>query len=265
MIFENTHETIIDQETFDIVQRIRDGRRVRENLGEMPILSRMLYCADCGNKLYQVRAKGWGHEKEHFVCATYRKQKRKCSSHQIKNVRVKEILLYKLRQITTYAKEHEQDFIDLVMKKSEKEVNQKLKASHKELDHAKVRIDKLNTIVKRLYEDSLEGKISDERFKIMSSSYDEEQKDLTVRITELEEYISKAQEQSLNVNSFLKLVRQYTDLKELNSEIIRAFVDKIYVEKSENVAGTRIKKQTIWIHLNYIGAVDIPQDTEKSA
>ena len=86
VIFENTHEAIIDQETFEIVQNIRNGRRRLTLMGEMPVLSGMLFCADCGAKLYQVRARGWTHEQEHFVCATYRKQKGKCTSHQIRNV-----------------------------------------------------------------------------------------------------------------------------------------------------------------------------------
>ncbi|MCD7891831.1 MAG: recombinase family protein [Ruminococcus sp.] len=81
-IFENTHPAIIDQETFDIVQRIRDGRRRLTPMGEMPILSGMLFCADCGAKLYQVRHRGWTHEQEHFVCATYRKVKGGCTSHR---------------------------------------------------------------------------------------------------------------------------------------------------------------------------------------
>ncbi len=108
------------------------------------------------------------------------------------------------------------------------------------------------------YEDNLDGKISDERFKSMYKSYDKEQAELTSKIESLESFISKAQEECLNVDSFLKLVRQYTNIQELNAEIIRIFVDKIYVEKSEKVAGTRTKKQTIWIQWNYIGAVDIP-------
>ena len=174
LIFENTHEAIIDQETFDNVQRIRDCRRVRNNLGEMPILSGMLYCADCGKKLYQARGKGWNHDKEYFVCASCRKHKGMCTSHQIKNVQVESILLHELKKVTAFAREHENEFVDLVMKKSEKKLNQKLKTSHRELEQAKARITKLDTIVQRLYEDNLDGNISDERFMIMSSSYNKE-------------------------------------------------------------------------------------------
>lgn len=264
-IFENTHEAIIDQETFDIVQRIRDGRRRRTPMGEMPILSGMLFCADCGAKLYQVRAKGWTHEQEYFVCATYRKVKGACSSHQIHNVQVEEILLRELHRITAYAREHESEFIELVTKQSEKDLNRQLRDSHKELEQSKSRISKLDTIVQRLYEDNLDGKISDERFARMSATYDAEQKQLEQRQIELQEFIDKSKEQTLNVDSFLKVVRKYTDIKELTAEIIRSFVERIDVYKPEKVPGTRTKKQTICIHWNFIGAVDIPADKEKTA
>lgn len=264
-IFENTHEAIIDQETFDIVQRIRDGRRRRTPMGEMPILSGMLFCADCGAKLYQVRAKGWTHEQEYFVCATYRKVKGTCSSHQIHNVQVEEILLRELHRITAYAREHESEFIELVTKQSEKDLNRQLRDSHKELEQSKSRISKLDTIVQRLYEDNLDGKISDERFARMSATYDAEQKQLEQRQIELQEFIDKSKEQTLNVDSFLKVVRKYTDIKELTAEIIRSFVERIDVYKPEKVPGTRTKKQTICIHWNFIGAVDIPAEHEKTA
>lgn len=148
LIFEHTHVAIIDQETFNIVQKIRDSRRVRNDLGEMPILSGMLYCADCGNKLYQVRGKDWNHDKEYFVCSSYRKQKGMCTSHQIKNVQVESILLHELKNITAFARDPEDEFVDLVMKKSEKELNQKLKTSQRELEQAKMRITKLDSMSK---------------------------------------------------------------------------------------------------------------------
>lgn len=256
-IFDNVHEPIIDEETFDIVKRIRKTRRVRNSLGEMPVLSGMLYCADCGAKLYQVRGKGWSHDKEYFVCASYRKQKGKCTSHQIKNIQVEEIFLREIRKVTAFAKDHEQEFVDLVLKKKTSELNQVLRSQKKELDDSKDRIVKLDSIVQNLYEDNLKGKISDQRFEKMAKAYDEEEISLQKRIAELEKTITKSQKEELNVESFLKLVRKYTDIKELDPEIIRTFVDKIYVEQSEKVPCTNLKKQTIWIYWNFIGKIDI--------
>ena len=264
-VFENTHEAIIDQETFDIVQRIRDGRRRLTPMGEMPVLSGMLFCADCGAKLYQVRARGWTHEQEYFVCATYRKIKGGCSSHQIHNVQVEEILLREIRRVTAYAREHEEEFVRMVTRQNEKELDRQLRDSHKELEQSKARIAKLDTIVQRLYEDNIDGKISDERFSRMSATYEAEQKQLEQRVTELQEFIDAAKEQRLNVDSFLKLVKTYTEIPELTSELIRSFVEKIEVYQPEKVPGTRAKKQTICIHWNYIGVLDIPEEQRKTA
>ena len=264
-IFENTHEAIIDQETFDIVQRIRDGRRRLTPMGEMPILPGMLFCADCGAKLYQVRARGWTHEQEHFVCATYRKIKGGCTSHQIHNVQVEEILLRELRRITAYAREHEDDFVQLVTRQSEKELNRQLRDSNRELAQAEARIQKLDVIMQRLYEDNVDGKISDERFSRMAKTYEDEQRQLESRKVELDDFIATAKEQRLNVDSFLDMIRKYTDITELTAEIIRSFVEKIEVMKPEKVPGTRTKKQTIVIHWNFIGVVEIPDTKEKTA
>ena len=156
-VFENTHEAIIDQESFDIVQRIREGRRRVTPMGEMPILSGMLFCADCGSKLYQVRHRGWTHEQEIFICAKYRKHKGMCTPHQIHNVQVEEILLRELRLVTAYAREHEEDFIQLVTRHSEKELTRQLRDSTRELAQAEERIGKLDGIIQRLYEDNVEG------------------------------------------------------------------------------------------------------------
>lgn len=265
IIFENTHKAIIDQETFEIVQRIRDGRRRLTPMGEMPILSGMLYCADCGAKLYQVRARGWTHDQEHFVCATYRKQKGKCSSHQIRNIQVEQILLTELNRMLAFVRGHEAEFVELLTKKNERELNRQFRECSRELEEATQRILKLDSIIQKLYEDNLDGKISDERFAKMTAAYEQEQKDLQSRVAVLRETITKAKAQCINIDSFLAQVRKYTEVKELDAEIIRTFVERIDVFKSEKVPGTRIKKQTILIHWNFIGVVELPQEQKKSA
>lgn len=260
VIFENTHEAIIDQETFEIVQRIRDGRRRQTPMGEMPVLSGMLFCADCDAKLYQVRARGWTHEQEHFVCATYRKQKGKCSSHQIHNVQVEQILLTEINRMLAFVRDHEQEFVEMLTRKNEKDLNRQLRDSTRELEQATQRIRKLDEIIQRLYEDNLDGKVSDERFSRMTATYEQEQQTLEARVLELRDIISKAKVQRLNIDSFLTQVKKHTKVKELDAEIIRALVERIDVFKPEKIPGIRTKKQTILIHWNFIGAVDLPQE-----
>ena len=142
---------------------------------------------------------------------------------------MEEILLREIRKITAYAREHEDEFVELITKQSEKELNQQLRNSHKELEQATARITKLDTIIQRLYEDNIDGKISDERFMKMTETYEVEQKELLMRKNELNSFIDQAKEQSLNVDSFLKVVRKYTGITEITGEIIRSFVEKIDV------------------------------------
>lgn len=125
------------------------------------------------------------------------------------------------------------------------------------MEDAKNRILKLDSIVQNLYEDNLAGKISDQRFEKMAKAYDDEENMLQTRIAELKETIAISQQEELNVDSFLKIVRKYTDIKKLDPEIIRTFVDKIYVEQFEQIPDTKLKKQTIWIYWNFIGKIDI--------
>ena len=262
-VFENTHEAIIEQGVFDAVKRIRDGRRRVDRLGAMPMFSGMLFCADCGAKLYQVRGKGWPHEKEYFVCASYRKIKGGCSSHQIRNVVIEQLLLDDLQRVTNYARNHEAEFIQLVTKSSEKALEKEIRDSRREYEEANARITKLDTLIQRIYEDNVEGKISDERFAKMSATYEAEQAQLTERAAELEKLLSDARQKAINADYFLSLVRKYTDIQELDAQIIREFVEKILVFKPEKVNGRRV--QRIRIIYNCIGAIDITGKDEKTA
>ena len=268
MIFKNTHEAIIEESVFEVVQKIRDGRRRLTPMGEMPILSGMLFCADCGNKLYQVRHRGWEHDKEHFVCATYRKIKGGCSSHQIKNVVVEELLLDGIRRVTAFARDHEDEFVEIVTKKTRIELDKSMRDGKRELEQSQARINKLDEIIQRLYEDNIEGKISDERFTKMTANYEAEQHTLENRVAELKSTMTSEKESALGVDHFLALVRKYTDIKKLTAEIIREFVEKIYVYKAERIDGRRV--QRIKIVYNCIGEFDPPVSTsttkqEKSA
>ena len=199
------------------------------------------------------------------MCATYRKQKGKCTSHQIRNVQVEQILLTEINRMLAFVRERESEFVELLTKKNEKELNRQLRDSTRELEQAMQRITKLDGIIQRLYEDNLDGKISDERFARMTATYERDQKDLEARVVVLRETIAKAKTQRISIDSFLAQVRKYTEVKELDAEIIRTLVERIDVFTPEKVPGSRTKKQTVLIHWNFIGAVDLPQEQEKSA
>lgn len=246
----------IRSEPYDIVQRIRDGRRRWTPLGEMPILSGMLFCADCGNKLYQVRGKGWPHSKEHFVCATYRKVKGGCSSHQIRNVVVERLLLNHIRRLTVYVREHEDEFTNLVIRQSKREADKTIHSYNDEITHAQTRLKELDVIIQHLYEDNVDGKIPDERFGKMLISYENEQEQLKIRADELRNASSAVKEKSSNVSYMISLAQKYIDIPELTAEIIREFISKIIVSEAEIVDGVR--KQQVRIIYNGVGEVLLP-------
>ena len=255
-IFEGMHEAIIEPEVYDTVQKIRDGRRRQTPMGEMPALSGMVYCADCGHKLYQVRGRCLP-QSEYMVCATYRKKgKSVCPSHQIRNSVIEQLLLEDLQRVTAYARNHEDEFLRLVTRNSEKALDRELRDCRKEYEQAKARIAKLDTLIQRIYEDNVEGKISDDRFAKLSGNYEAEQAQLQSRVEELQWFLDDAKEKSLNADHFIALVRKYTDIRELDAEIIREFVERINVFQAEKVDGHR--QQRIQIIYNCIGAVDLP-------
>lgn len=176
---------------------------------------------------------------------------------------IEQLLLADLQQVTAFAREHETEFVEMVTKTKSREIDRSLRECRKEYEQARARISKLDVIVQRLYEDNIEGKISDERFAKMTATYDAEQKQLESRVAELQAFLDEAKEKSLNTEYFLSLVRKYTDIKELDAEIIREFVERIIVFQAEKVDGH--KQQRIQIVYNYIGALDVPNNTKKSA
>ena len=167
--------------------------------------------------------------------------------------------------MTSFAREHEDEFVEMVTKKKRAEVDRSLRDGKRELEQAQTRIRKLDEIIQHLYEDNLEGKISDERFMKLSENYENEQKTLESRVAELKSLIASEQEANINVDRFLGLVRKYTDIKELNAEIIREFVDQIYVHQTERINGRKIQRiRIVW---NCIGEFTppVPEQEKETA
>lgn len=228
-IFENTHEAIIDEETFTIVQRIREDKRRPTRMGKMHILSGLVFCGDCGSKMYHVRCKDWDHSQEYFTCAKYRKQRGSCTSHQIKTEVIKQIELAQLQGIIRFASEREAEFTEMVMQRSQKARSTEMRDKKKEYDQSKARAAKLDQIMQRLYEDNISGKISDERFAKLSETYEAEQKQLVLRIAELEAFFVKDQEQAVNLKTFMQHVKRYINLDHLDAEVLRTFIKRIVI------------------------------------
>lgn len=263
-IFKNTHEAIIDQDTFDTVQRIRQAKRRPTSMGEMSIFSGLVYCADCGQKMYLCRCTTMK-QKEYFNCSSYRKKKKAtCTSHQITVEAVEYFVLTNLQRVLAFVKNYEQEFLEIIRNENEKELRKKFQSQTRELEEAEKRIQTLDRIIQNLYEDKVCGNLTEERFVKMSQSYEQEQRELKERIYCLRQELSKAKEQSDNVTKFMRSVRKYTEITELTPELVREFVQKVVVYQAEKVNGHRT--QRIDLYFNGIGQILLPvQDKRETA
>ncbi len=261
-LFKHTHEAIIDEETFDIVQRIRQNKRRINKIGELGMFSGIVKCADCGNTATHYRGKGIDKTQECYICSKYRRKASTCTRHSIKVVDLEQIVLAHLNYTLSFAKAYEDEFLKTIL--NENAVNQQnmLKTKKSTPLRSKDRIDELDRIIKKLYEDNVSQKISDERFIQLSNEYENEQKQLKETIINLEKEIADDTETAVNTDKFLKLINKYTHIEKLDAIILREFIEKILVH--EKVKQDGITTQQIDIYYNFIGIVDIP-DKMKTA
>ena len=256
LIFENTQEAIIDRQTFDTVQKIRQCKRRPTPMGEMNALSGMLYCADCGKKMYLCRCTTMK-QAEYFNCSSYRKAlKRTCTSHQITVKAVEALLLEDLRRTVRFAKSQKQTFLQLLQNNADEKKKQELKTNTRELTAAEERIKALDKIIQSLYEDKVAGKLSEERYLKLSETYESEQAGLTEKVKALKATLEKRKEQQNRIRDFMKLVERYSSIEELTPELIRSFVDRIIVHEKRKENGHY--RQEVEIVYNFIGAVEFP-------
>lgn len=252
--FENTHEAIIDKATWDIVRKVREGKRRRTNMGEVDKYSGLLFCADCGSKLYFVRGTTIKPEAYNFICSRYRKHmgEELCTPHTIREKALDEIVLEEIRSVTYYARANTAQFVSFIQQKSSAESRRELNAKTAELSKLEKRNGELNALFKRLYEDHVLGKITSEQFRMLSEGYNEEQRTIQEDIPRLRKAIEDLKASATNVDRFLDIVRKYTDNKELTPEILRTFVSKIVIhERSRKHA--KDAEQDIDIYFTHIG------------
>ena len=255
-IFENTQEAIIDKQTFETVQKIRQAKRRPTDMGEMSPLSGLIYCADCGKKMYLCRCTTMK-QKEYFNCSTYRKKKRKyCTSHQITVEALAVLIQDDLRRTIYFAQQQREMFLQTLRKNAATRTEKELKEYSKEIKTSEERIERLDKIIESLYEDKVEGKISEERYLKMSDTYETEQAGLKERVKTLKSEIAKAKEDDDKILDFMMLIYKYNSFEELTPEILRAFIEKVVVHERTKVDGHY--RQTVEIFYNFVGAIDRP-------
>ena len=260
-VFENTHEALVTQEIWDVVQKNRQQRRRPTKMGDMGMFSGLVYCADCGNQLHLCRTTSWERDKDCYVCGTYKRKKGECSAHYIRASVLESIVRENLCKMIAYVRDYEDDFVAQVMHNEQTAKLAQQAGSKRQLEQQTRRIGEIDTIIKRLYEDNISGKLSDERFAKMSADYEQEQKALETSAVELRKIVEGIERQTVNVKSFLKIVRRYIEPETLTPDVLHEFVEKIVIHAPDKSSGHRT--QQIDIHYNFVGEIDLSHEIAK--
>ena len=272
-VFENTHEAIVDPETWKLAQQIRKTVKRTDTTGEANPLTGLLYCADCGAKMYNHRGKAQANKEnrgkdsvsglypyDHYDCSTYaltfRRYKQECFGHYISTKALRALILDTIRTVSAYAISNEAEFIEKVRAASEVRQAQAAKDLKRRLNKDRKRSSELDGLIKKLYESYATEKISEKRFELLSSEYEREQELLDASIAKAQAELDTFEADTTRVDQFLALAKKYTDFSVLTTPMIYEFVDKILVHAPNRSDGDRT--QEVDIYLKFIGKFDVP-------
>lgn len=263
-IFPNTHPAIIDRETFELVQELRQHRRRPTKSGIVSMFSRLLYCADCGEKLYYSVTNNYKREQAYFFCSSYRKNSEVCSAHYIREKVVEENVLENMRRVFRYVQAYEKEFAKQQMKCYGEEKQKELSEKRRELTKAEKRIKDIDLLIQKIYEDNAMGKLSDERFATMSMAYEEEQKNLKEAIPDMQAYLETETDKSEGLQRFIDKVKQITQPTKLTPELVHEFIEKIVIHERRYLDGKRY--QLMDIYYNGVGVIRglTPEEMEEA-
>lgn len=257
VIFRNTQEAIIDEKTFETVQQMRKAKRARTKYNEPNMFSGLLYCADCGNHL-TIQRVARNRKMDNFSCATYRKKKKGlCSCHRILVSDLETIVKEDLQKVCEYVFLHEKEFTDEYLSGSKRETVKFQSKTKAELKRLSERQEEIGKIIRKLYEDNVNGRITNERFDFLAKSYEDEGNDLKTKIQELKNALASSVQEEEKLSKFLKVVKSYTKIEELTPEILNSFIEKIYIGETEKYDGR--KMQEVEIIYKFVGAINLPQ------
>ena len=262
LIFENTHEAIIDQETFDNVQRIRGNvKRYPDGWGEYHPLTGLMYCADCGSKMYVHRTNNYKNI-PYYVCSNYKKVP--CgtlcpSAHRIKAEVVLNLIQETLKDIKNYLDEDNEAFIHSIQNEMEEKEKAHIEKKKIRLTESQNRLQELERLMCRIYEDMILNKIPNNRYEILNNQYETEQLTLSKEIKDLELVISRYEKETDKARKFISLISRYENFDNLTNTMINEFVKKIIIHERDR-KGSQTSKQKIEIYFNFIGNYEVPKE-----
>ena len=259
LIFENTHEPIISQHDYDLVQKLRESkRRPQKKSPEPNPFSGIVYCADCGKKLHISRSASMVKKSEHLRCSTYVKHYGGCTVHFIRTCILTELVLGEINKLLVSVHDDEDGFVERSMERSAVSHLDEVKKAKRLIGKNERRIDELDKLFTRLYEDNVLGKIDDERFAQMSAGYTDEQKKLKAEVERLRTLIEANEQKSSDISHFLQVVRKYEHVSELTPKLMHEFIDKIIVHEADKSSGHREQEVEIYFRFNvYVATLKI--------
>lgn len=260
-IIPNTQEAIIDDDTFERVQELRKHRRRNTATGKMSVFSGLLYCADCGSKLYYCASKSIKDGQEFYRCSQYKENRGSCTIHFIRDSVLKKLVLDTIRKVAKYVQEFEPVFLYLFAEQNTLGREKSIRNMRQNIEKAKTRIKELDMLIERIYEDNVLGKISDERFLRMSANYESEQKELLATVESDEQTVKKAEQEKVDLKVFLDTIRKCTDLEELTPTIVNTLIKRIDVHSSVK-DDNGVKHVPIDVSFTAVGIINVPTEKE---
>lgn len=256
-VFYNTHPAIIEQEVFDKVQQIRKQRHRRMKTGKSSLFSGMVYCADCGAKMRYCTTNYFEKRQDHFVCANYRSNTGSCSAHFIRAVVLDELVWMHMKAVIFYVTRYEKHFRAVMEQRLRMSSEEAIRGYKTQLAQAERRLAELDRLFIRIYEDNVSGRITDERFSLMSKTYEDEQAQLKVDIHRLRQEIEVQERQIEDLEKFIQRVHKYEDLQEMTPYALRELVKGIYIEAPDKSSGKR--RQGVRISYDLVGFIPVEE------
>lgn len=259
-IFKNTHEPIIDEYTWNIAKQLRNNRQKRAKSGKKSIFSGLLFCNDCGKKMYFQSPVTDLKAKDHYRCSSYKHDTSACTSHYITDEVLQIIVLENIQNVIAYVKSYEDLFIQEQLAKSTQDELKQITKNKKELEKAKNRIIEIDNLFMHIYEDNVSGKITNDRFRNLSFNYDKEQQELKIKIEQLSKEIENTEKKDTDITQFISNVKKYTEITDLTPEILNELIEKILIHQAEKIDGKKV--QEIDIYYRGVGIISFPVSLE---
>jgi DNA invertase Pin-like site-specific DNA recombinase len=257
LVFEGTQEPIVDAETWKTAQRCRRTIRRYDKAGTPNHMTGLVYCADCGSRMYRHRKLAVTYDSQDFYsCKDFSSYSPECTMHYIKTSVLRALVLDAIKRTSAFVLTDEGEFIRRVREASELKSAEEAKAKKGKLTKNQKRHAELDAIIMRLYEDKVTGSLSAKRFETLSGEYEGEQEELERQIAGLQAELDRFSADGKKADKFIEIVRRYTDFSELTPAMLNEFVEKILVHESERINGKRVQK--VEIYLNFIGEFDAP-------